>query len=237
VDPQRLPLISCIVPVYNGERYLTEALDSILGQTYQPLQVIVVDDGSADRTAAVAASYGDRLEYHRQPNAGAATARNLGLSLARGELVAFLDADDLWHPDKLRRQAARFQARRELEMCLTHAQNFWVPELRDEQLSLQHHPRAQAVPGYSPVTLLARRRLFDAVGGFDTALRLGENVDWFVRAAEYGAVAELLDDVLVYRRVHRANSIRRHASESRREYLAILKASLDRRRARSTSVS
>jgi glycosyltransferase involved in cell wall biosynthesis len=227
-------LVSCIVPVYNGERYLAEALDSILGQSHQPLQVIVVDDGSTDGTAAVAARYGERVEYYRQPNAGAATARNLGLSLARGEFVAFLDADDLWHSDKLRRQVARFQARPELEMCLTHAQNFWVPELREEQLSLQHHPRAQAVPGYSSVTLLARHQLFEAVGSFNTALRLGESIDWFVRAAEYGAVVEVLPDVLVYRRVHSANSIRRRAVESRREYLAILKASLDRRRARCT---
>jgi glycosyltransferase involved in cell wall biosynthesis len=232
-----LPLISCIVPVYNGERYLAEALDSILGQSHCSLQVIVVDDGSTDGTARVAASYGERLEYRWQPNAGVATARNLGLSLARGEFVAFLDADDLWHPDKLRRQQARFQVRPELEMCLTHAQNFWVPELADEGLSLQYHPRTQAVPGYSTITLLARRRLFDAVGSFNTALQRGENLDWFVRAAEYGAVVEVLDDVLVYRRVHSTNSIRRRAAESRREYLAIVKASLDRRRLRNLPAS
>jgi len=93
-------LISCIVPVFNGERYVSEALDSILAQTYRPLEIIVADDGSIDGTAAVVASYGEQVIYLRQANAEPA-ARNLGLSAARGEFVAFLDAVDLWHPEKL----------------------------------------------------------------------------------------------------------------------------------------
>jgi glycosyltransferase involved in cell wall biosynthesis len=100
------PLISCIVPVFNGERYLGEALDSILAQTYRPLEVVVVDDGSAEGAAAVVARYRDQIRPLFQPNAGQAAARNLGLSVARGEFVAFLDADDLWHPEKLARQMA-----------------------------------------------------------------------------------------------------------------------------------
>src|SRR5262249_2428536 len=107
-------LISCIVPVFNGERYLREALDSILAQTYQPLELIVLDDGSTDGTAALVAGYGERIRYLWQANAGEAGARNRGLSIAQGEFVAFLDADDLWHPEKLRRQLARLHDRPEL---------------------------------------------------------------------------------------------------------------------------
>src|SRR5690242_4967891 len=95
------PTVTCIVPVFNGERYLGEALDSIFAQGHQPLEVLVVDDGSTDGSAAVAKSYGDRVRYFFQPNAGPAAARNLGLEAARGEFIAFLDADDLWHRDKL----------------------------------------------------------------------------------------------------------------------------------------
>jgi glycosyltransferase involved in cell wall biosynthesis len=223
-------LISCIVPVYNGERYLSEAIDSILGQTYRPLQVIVADDGSEDGTPEVVARYGGRVEYHRQPTAGPAATRNLGLSAARGQFVAFLDADDRWHPEKLTRQMARFQARPRLDLCITHAQNFWIPELREEEERYRDHARAQAVPGYSTVTLLARRSLFDAVGGFTAALRHGDNLEWFLRANEHGAVLEVLPDVLVYRRIHLGNSSRRNASAFRDECLAIVKVSLDRRR-------
>src|SRR2546426_10667200 len=94
-------LISCIVPVFNGERYLHETLNSILAQTYRPLEIIVADDGSTDGTRTIVASYGQQVRYLWQLNAGPAAARNLGLTAAKGEFIAFLDADDLWHPEKL----------------------------------------------------------------------------------------------------------------------------------------
>jgi glycosyltransferase involved in cell wall biosynthesis len=106
-------LISCIVPVFNGERYLGESLDSIFEQTYRPLQVIVVDDGSADRTAEIGRSYGSRILLLQQPNGGSAAAKNQGISVAEGEYIAFLDADDVWHPDKLARKIARLRERSE----------------------------------------------------------------------------------------------------------------------------
>ena len=97
-------LISCVIPVFNGERYLGEALESVLAQSYQPLEVIVVDDGSTDETAEVARRYGERVRYVWQPNAGETAARNLGLTAAHGEFIAFLDADDVWDSEKLERQ-------------------------------------------------------------------------------------------------------------------------------------
>jgi glycosyltransferase involved in cell wall biosynthesis len=223
------PLISCVVPVFNGERYIREALDSILGQTYRHLEVIVADDGSTDGTAAAVAEYGDRVSYVRQPNAGPAAARNLGLGAAQGEYVAFLDADDLWHPEKLARQVARFRARPELHGCVTHVQNFWVPELHQEAERLRDHRRGQPLPGYCPSALMARRTVFETVGRFDTTLTHADDTDWFLRAAERDIVIELLADVLVYRRLHPANFSRLVAG-SQAEYLRIVKAWLDRRR-------
>lgn len=229
------PLISCIVPVFNGERYLREALESIFQQTYRPLEVIVVDDGSTDGTAAVIDSFGDQVRYRWQVNAGPAAARNLGLSIARGEFVAFLDADDLWHAEKLARQMARFQTRSELDLCVTHIQNFWIPELHEEETRLQGHPLTQPLPGYITQTLLARRSLFEHIGWFDPTLPSAEDTEWFLRAAEYGTVMELLPDVLMYRRLHQTNLTMESGTWgltalARQGLLQAIKTSLDRRR-------
>jgi glycosyltransferase involved in cell wall biosynthesis len=231
----RPPLISCIVPVLNGERYLEEALDSILAQTYRPLEVIVVDDGSTDGTARVVAGYGGRVAYLFQPNAGPAAARNLGLGAARGEFVAFLDADDLWHPEKLARQMARFEARPELDLCVTHARNFRVPELSDEDERCRDPRYRRPWRGYACQTLLARRNAFDTVGRFDDGLRLGEDIDWFIRAREQGTVIELLADVLTFRRLHPSNLTHRSSREIPGSLADVVKASLDRRRRGSSS--
>jgi len=234
-------LISCIVPVFNCERYLGEALDSILAQTYRPIEIIVIDDGSTDGTGDVAARYRDQIRYVRQCNSGAPTARNLGLCLATGEFVAFLDADDLWHPEKLARQKARFEARPELDYCVTHLQRFWISELEAEKNSFQNHRFAEVLPGYVTQTLLARRRLFDLVGNFDTSRRVGDPMDWFLRAGEQGATMELLPDLLVYTRMHESNlsvepGTRRMTPDMQDAILHVIKASLDRRRNRNQNL-
>ena len=223
------PVVSCVIPVLNGERYLGAALESVLGQTSGAVEVIVADDGSTDGTRDVAAAFGARVRYLHQANAGHAAARNLGLAAAAGAFVAFLDADDLWHEDKLARQLARFERRPELGISVTHVRNFWSADAPPPDGGID--PRVmEAVPGYRSVTLLARRRVFELVGPFDPALRHGNDTAWFLRAAEHGVAMELLPDVLVYRRLHAGNRSRRLAESSRREYLRILKASLDRRR-------
>ena len=227
-------LISCIVPIFNGERYLGETLDSILAQTYRPLEIIVADDGSTDGTAAVVATYDDQVRYLWQTNAGPAAARNLGLRAVQGEFVAFLDADDLWHQEKLARQMARFEARAELDMCFTKAQNFWLPELREFGARHRDHPAlGETVCPRSLCTLVARRSLIDTVGDFNPKFSVGEDTDWFLRTLEQGAVMESLPDVLMYRRWHRGNiSWRAFASDAqlRDARLQLVKARLDRRR-------
>src|SRR5947209_1330223 len=124
-------LISVIIPVYNGERHLAEALDSVLSQAHHPLEVIVVDDGSTDNTAAVARKY-SAVRYYHQANGGSAAARNRAIELAHGDLFAFLDADDVWAPEKLKRQMAVLEAEPELEAVLGFAQQFFSPELPPE---------------------------------------------------------------------------------------------------------
>ena len=224
------PLITCIIPVFNGERYLREALGSVFAQTYRSLDVVLVDDGSTDNTAAIAATYNGCVRYVHQNNLGPPAARNMGIRAAMGEFIAFLDADDLWHPEKLERQIARFQARPELGYCVTYCQNFWIPDLHDEAEKYRDHRVAQPLPGYVTQTLFARAAVFDSVGLFNVALAHSDSTEWFLRAAQKGTVMELLPDVLSYRRLHSENRSRLLASSSREEFLHILKMSLDSRR-------
>jgi glycosyltransferase involved in cell wall biosynthesis len=224
--------ISCVIPCYNGERFLGAALDSAFAQTLPPAEVIVVDDGSTDATADVAANYGSRVTYLRQDNAGPAAARNRGLACAQCDFIAFLDADDLWHQDKLARQAVRFEARPELDISVTHLRAFWELEVRHEQDALAGHARTrEAVPGYVLQTLLARRAVFANVGTLNPALRFGEDTDWFIRARDAGAEIELMPDVLVSRRFHLNNLTRSRGNAVLRSgILAMIQTSLERRR-------
>jgi glycosyltransferase involved in cell wall biosynthesis len=225
------PLISCVVPVYNGERFIAEALDSIFNQTYRHIEVIVADDGSTDETSRIVGSYENRVRRVFQERGGPSATRNLGLRHARGELIAFLDADDLWHREKLERQAARFVARPELQVSVTQVQHFWESELEEEKKALEGHPRAQTVPGYATTSLLAHRGVFDAVGSFSSDLWLADAAEWFIRAREKAIVIELLPEPLVYHRMHSQNITRRMSDASCAEFARVLKASLDRRRA------
>jgi glycosyltransferase involved in cell wall biosynthesis len=223
-------LVSCIVPVFNGEKYLAEAIESIVKQSYRPIEIIIADDGSTDGTAMVAERYHQQIRYLRQANAGTAAARNLGLSVAAGEFVAFLDADDLWHPEKLARQVACFREEHKLDYCVAHAQNFWIPELVEEEKRFRDHRMSKALPGYVTGTLLAARDCFNTVGHFNTSIKHADDTDWFLRANERGAVMKLLPDVLLYRRLHHTNLSRVRASYSRDQYLRVVKTALDRRR-------
>jgi glycosyltransferase involved in cell wall biosynthesis len=190
----------------------------------------VADDGSTDGTAEVAAAYKPHVSYLWQPNRGPAAARNLGVKASSGQFIAFLDSDDLWHPDKLARQMSRFERRPELELCVSHIQNFLTPELCEGVLNLEDRLQGQAVPGYMSHTILARKTLFERVGGFASDLRHSDDTEWFLRARENGVIMEMLPDVLTYRRLHLSNLSRQEASASQEEYLQLIKASLDRRR-------
>lgn len=223
-------LVSCIVPVYNGERYLGEAIESILAQTYRPVEVIVVDDGSTDRSGDIARSYGESVRCVRQDNAGPAAALNRGISEASGELLAFLAADDLWAKDKLSRQIDVLASNPELGLCVTHIQNFWVKELEDEARQFENHRIAQPMPGYLCVTMLAWAEVFRQVGVFNADLAHGNDLDWFSRAREEGIQMEMLDEVLVHRRLHENNRSRERAATSRDTILQLLKDKIDRGR-------
>jgi glycosyltransferase involved in cell wall biosynthesis len=216
------PLVSCVIPVYNGERFLGEAIESALAQTYQPLEVIVVDDGSSDGTRGVVEQFGARVRYIWKANARQTAARNTGIAAAHGEFIAFNDADDLWHPEKAARQLARLSESK-LEVSVTHVQNFWMDEVRAEEERWKEHRRSHAMAGYAINTLIVRRRIFDQVGLFDPKWIHAADTDWFIRAELQSVRVELLPEVLVYRRLHLGNVSRKEAAFSRLEYLRLFK--------------
>ncbi|MCW5850181.1 MAG: glycosyltransferase family 2 protein [Anaerolineae bacterium] len=223
------PLISVIIPVYNGSRYLDAALASVQAQTHSPLDMIVVNDGSTDGSAAIAAAY-PAVRLVSQPNQGTAAARNHGVNLARGDYLAFLDQDDVWVADKLERQMAAFQARPELDMVFGQVQQFFSPDWEAAARSGLYCP-PQPVTGYLPSALLVRRSSCLAVGPFETGWRVGEWANWFVRACDLGLTAWVVPHVVAWRRLHAGNKgLLDHAA--RVEYPRLLKAALDQRRLR-----
>jgi len=224
------PLVSCIVPVYNGARFIAEAIVSILAQDWRPLEVIVVDDGSTDSTPEVLAGFGDPVRVIRQDNAGPVVARNRGVAAAAGEFLAFLDADDLWVPDKLTRQVKGLLADPDLGFSVGQVQNFWEEEVAAEGERLGSSLRARPIAGYVTGTLVVRREVAAQVGPFDVTLEHGDSADWFQRAGQLGVRGDLLPEVLLRRRLHLANRSRVHAQGSRDEFLRLLKRSVDRKR-------
>lgn len=225
-------LISVIIPVYNCERYLGEAIESVLAQTYQPIEIIVVDDGSADGSAEVAKRFAPPVRYYYQSQSGAGAARNYGVSLAQGTFLAFLDADDLWVKDKLTCQMQIFDNEPEVNMVFGHVQQFHSPEL-DESIKNTINCPAELMAGYIPGTMLIKRDAFLRVGQFETNLKMGEFISWYMRANELGMQVKMLSKQLMSRRLHQTNTGIRER-QSRTDYVRVLKASLDRRRANNT---
>ena len=220
------PLISTIVPVYNGAPYLADALESVLSQEYRPLELVVVDDGSVDGSAEIARAYGGRIRYHYQPNRGAGAARNAGVDLATGEYFAFLDADDLWTAGKLERQMKALDADGSADMAFGHVQQFVSPDVTDAVRRRVKCPPGK-MPGRVPGTILVRRDAFCRVGSFSSGI--GEAVEWTLRAVDIGMRSIMLPDVVLRRRLHAGNSARLSRGAGR-EYARVLKATLDRRR-------
>lgn len=219
-DP--LPLISVVIPVYNGEAFLAESVGSVLAQGYPRIEIIVVDDGSTDATREIAGAL--PVRYVLQPNQGPPAARNRGLSLATGEVVALLDADDLWPPDKLGNQLPFLLRNPDIDIVLGWTRYFRRRgDSGDTELS---QPMFVIQLGCA----LFRARLAERLGGFDESLRYGDDVDWFYRTREQEAGTLLVNRTTIHYRRHDANMTIApgHQGPSR---TLLLKRSLDRRRA------
>jgi glycosyltransferase involved in cell wall biosynthesis len=215
-------LVSVIVPAYNAEPFIGEALDSAFAQHYDPLEVIVVDDGSSDRTAEVASCYD--VQLIRQPNRGPAAARNAGLALARGEYFAILDADDIWPDDRLSVLIDALSAGAGIAIGLTE---FFVTP---GEPTPAHYPFGLPNPlGGHMVAVLARRSVVEMIGPYNEEFRLSEDIDWFMRAREAGVAIVSVDRVVTRYRIHARNTSR-DKEAVRAMWLRVLRSSLARRR-------
>lgn len=221
------PLVSIIIPVYNGGRYLRAALESVFAQTYRPFEVIVIDDGSVDDSGGIAQSFPD-VRYIHQANQGVAASRNHGIEAARGEFLAFLDQDDLWTPEKLKFQMDHLQSHPDLDYTLAQQQFFLEPGatlpawFRKELLATVH-------TGWVLGTLVVRRTAFEKVGGFATGYAAASDSDWFFRAKAAGIPMAVVPELLLRKRIHDTNESGR-AKEVLSELLRVVKISLDRQR-------
>lgn len=202
------PLVSCVIAVYNGQRYLHEAIDSLLAQDYPLIEIVIVDDGSTDDTSAVIERYGDRVVALRQKNQGVSVARNRGVDRATGELICFLDADDRLDRRKIAMQVDAFHNEPLLDLCECHTRFFWSPELTESHLRTD--PRyadsfwRELIPGHIS-TWLFTRDLWERIGPFEPGKRFAEDVDWYMRGKDLGMRRRTLPDVLTERRLHPEN--------------------------------
>lgn len=205
-----MPRVSVIIPSYNCARYLGRAIDSASAQTYKDYEILVVDDGSTDDTKDVAMQYGRKVTYLYQQNRGVSAARNHAILKANGELLAYLDADDMWYPEKLERQVAFLDVHQECGMV--HSEMSVINE-QDEILHLRFYEETKrSVPqGHcvqqllmrchiQPLTVVERRSSFDRVGGFDERLLVAEDyLHWIMIAAEGQALGYMAEPLGKYR--------------------------------------
>jgi glycosyltransferase involved in cell wall biosynthesis len=197
------PQIAVIIPAYNSAPYLGEALESVAWQTLQPSEVVVVDDGSTDCTGQIAASF-DGVRVVRQENGGPSAARNTGVAETAAPIIAFLDADDIWLPDKLERQAAALLADDSLGYVLAQLRTY-LSDGCEMPASYRAERLGTVFPSPLPSSWFLRRKAFEQVGPFTTELRLAEDVEWLGRASNLGIPSFMVPDVLSLRRVHETN--------------------------------
>jgi glycosyltransferase involved in cell wall biosynthesis len=224
----RDPRVSVVIPTRDAAPYLRQALASVRAQRYPDLEVIVVDDGSTDDTREIARRAGD-VRWLWQDHRGPAAARNRGVEAADGDLIAFLDADDLWHPTKLERQTSRLRADPRLDAATGRVQCVTPGPSGGAPLVNVGPPRLLPLLG----ALVVRRPVFETVGPLDESLRLGEDLDWFMRARELGVRTEVVDDVVLYYRLHGGSTTYGRAP-SEIGYARAVKNLLELRRARAT---
>lgn len=232
-----MALVSVIIPAYNAESFIADSVRSALDQTFHDLEVIVVDDGSTDRTIARLAEFGDRIRVHQQPNAGVARARNTGVALATGSWIAFLDADDQWLPAKIERQLAHGDA----SMVFTDRYNFGArgefPELQSDCTPMCGGdiflPLLLEGNFITSTSVIIRRALFEQLGGFYTGLNGTEDWDLWLRVAENHRI-DFCPEPLVRYRFH-PGGISRNFVRMNRERTEVIARALASERGRALS--
>jgi glycosyltransferase involved in cell wall biosynthesis len=222
------PLVSVIIPVYNGDRYLKESIESVLAQDYQPLEIIIIDDGSTDNSANIAKSFGEKITYYYQENTGHGGAINYGVELAKGDYLAFLDADDLWEKNKLNPQMKVMLNEPEIDIVSGMVQQFFSPELEQESRA-KIYCEPELMKGYVIGTMMIKKNIFRQIGKLNENYKFGSFIDWFINASDSKLNIKFLPELVLKRRLHKTNSTI-VSPQNRSDYTKIIKKVLDRRR-------
>lgn len=218
------------MPVFNTEKYVKEAIESVFSQTYKNIELICIDDGSTDNSLLILESFSNKIVLlSNRNNCGVSEARNKGIRVAKGKFLAFLDADDIWENNKLEVQMNQFDSDINLDVSFSYMKCFISPELSEEVKTLRYCPLGNN-PGHIPSTAIVRKTSFEKVGYFDSRWKVGEFIDWLVKAKEIGLNIETVNDVLLLRRIHKTNIGVREREAGRSDYLKIVKEALDRKR-------
>lgn len=196
------PEASVVIPVFSGDRFLSEAIRSVLGQTVRPAEILVVDDGSTDDSAKVAGEFSE-VRLISQAHAGVSVARNAGVAASRGALIAFLDGDDLWESERLERQIALAGTTPDAGVIMARQSYRFegpVPGWFRGPVD------GGSEPGYMPSNWLLRRETWLQVGGFTPGMSHSEDTDWLARASDLGVKVVMVDEPLVIHRIHDRNA-------------------------------
>ena len=223
------PFISVIIAVRNGEKYIGDAIRSIISQQYEPIEIIVVDGKSEDSTVSIASSYRD-VRVISQTHLSLADARNIGVDSARGNLIAFLDSDDIWAPRKLATQVRYLQEHTEIIAVIALLSFFRDSGHKIDSRYIDRFEREWV--GYTPGTLVVRKEDFLDIGYFYPTYSIGCDTDWFARVLDANIPLAIIPKVLLYKRVHDRN-LSLNSKVCRNEVFSILRESLDRKREKS----
>jgi len=220
-------MISVIIPVYNGAQFIKEAIESVIRQSIDEIEILVVDDGSTDYTKEIidAIPY-PSIVYYRQENQGPSSARNLGLRKARHHYVSFLDADDFWPAGKLKAQLEAIRHSPSLEIIGGLIEYVYMPgsEYQRKEIDIE-----KPVFNVQLGALLINKNVFEKIGYFNEQMHLSEDQDWLLRAREKKIAIHILNEIMLYYRIHSGN-VTKHKTTKDLHVLKALKLSLDRRR-------
>jgi glycosyltransferase involved in cell wall biosynthesis len=223
-------MISVVIAVYNGAKFLAAALNSVMRQTCAPGEIIVVDDGSTDASPDIAAGFGPSIRVLRRAHRGGASALNAGLAEAKGELLAFIDADDLWADEKLAQQCAALASDLSMEAVFGRVIQFTDLDCR---IAEPHEITQKSKPfvGVSKSSMLIRRPSFDRVGPFNETV-VADFPEWYARALCSAIQIEHLESVVAFRRIHRDNTARLQREPIEGDYLRLVRTLVAKRNIR-----
>lgn len=221
------PAISVILAVKNGERYIEQAINSVLDQTLKPIEILVIDGHSTDKTRKICSQFSE-IKYIIQNGNGIPDAYNQGINTAEGDFISFISHDDLWKPEKLEKQINHMINDSKLQFTVTMAE-FFLETGFECPAGFKKELFTKEQVAFIMETLVARKSVFDLIGMYDTSYSTGEDTDWFARAIDYKVPFNIVHETLVLKRIHDKNSALLN-NENTRNLLKSLRKSIKRKR-------